>query len=477
MSTATPGPKIIAARIRLLYETTPQAVIAITFNCIVVVVGLWSRLDWRVSLGWGAALLAAVAFRGLLWRAFRRAKPEDDQTPAWARRYALVAAVNGLVWGISPLVFLRDMDYPAMLLLSATILGTCAAGAMSLGMHLPGYYLFLPLAITPLILTLIANANSATIALTTAMMMFCAFLLKSARTFNAVVTRSLCLADQNTALLGDLEEQLRQRERVMEQTIALQQEAEAANEAKSRFLANMSHEIRTPMNGVIGMIDMLTTTGLSRQQDEMVSVVRDSARTLLTIIGDILDWSKIEAGKMTLEETPIAIRDLVSTTAELVAPLARGKGVEVAWRVAPELPDMITGDPTRLRQILLNLLTNAVKFTARGEIIVRVLPDGGNLRFEVQDSGIGMTEDQQARLFKPFSQADASTTRRFGGTGLGLAICKHLVEIMNGRMGLKSLPDQGSTFWFSIPLLDTSQTDASPARGPELGCMVGFRVS
>ncbi len=243
-----------------------------------------------------------------------------------------------------------------------------------------------------------------------------------------------------------------ERKRWEDELHAAKDEAEQATQAKSQFLATMSHEIRTPMNGVLGMIEVLSTTPMSAEQKDMVSVISDSARTLLTIIDDILDLSKMEAGKMSIENIPMRLRQTVETTVNLVAPLGRGKGVEIAWRVDPALPDSYFGDPTRLRQILLNLLSNAVKFTDHGRVLAHVRGQADSILFEIEDTGTGMTEEQQLRLFQPFAQADVSTNRRFGGTGLGLVICKRLVDLMGGEITLSSALGHGSTFSFAIPL-------------------------
>ena len=296
----------------------------------------------------------------------------------------------------------------------------------------------------------------------------CECVKKDGKTFMVeVIGKNLMINNDNVRMstLRDITE-LKKAEEILKESVA---KSIQATKAKSEFLANMSHEVRTPLNGIMGMASLLKETPLTPEQAKYVEILKNSADNLLVIVNDVLDFSKIEANKMSLEKIDFKIKSLIEDVCHILAPVALKKELTFQAELHSQLPEVVSGDPTRLRQILMNLVNNALKFTPKGSVVIKVSPvDQNKIKFEVKDSGIGIPKDSLNEIFVPFSQVDTSTTRQFGGTGLGLSICRQLVELMGGQLEVESEVNKGSTFSFIIELNQVSSarlTEAKPKSG------------
>jgi signal transduction histidine kinase/CheY-like chemotaxis protein len=469
---------------RLLFEQLPASLVITAANALLVAAAMSLVSSPAGAWVWFAALLLILIARGLLMMRYRRAGDARISTD-WTRRFALGAAATGLAWGLS--VFLLPSDVLTYQVFLGFVISGMVAGAIpSLSACLAAYLWYMLGALVPFALRMIVIGDELAYTFLALIVLFAVFMWLNARRYHRTLRHSLELGHVNldlidsltqekeriAALNRDLEREIEERRATEAALVVAKEQAESASIAKGQFVANMSHEIRTPMNGVLGLLEMLSHERLSAEQKGLVDVAHTSAESLLIVINDILDFSKIESGRLDLERIPFDLRRLVEDVVGLFIASARSKRLELVCFVPPGLPTRVLGDPHRLRQILTNVLGNAVKFSLSGEVQLRLDVCGeGSERsrfcFEISDTGIGMTPEQLERLFKPFVQADGSTTRRFGGSGLGLAISKDLIELMGGDIQVESTFGRGSRFRIRLPF-DHQPETVAPTDGAGL---------
>lgn len=461
--------KIKRERVRLLYANGTTLIIA---NLIAGLIFFYLNQVWELPLGilWGGLLALVLLGQTVLTIIVRNSALERLQL--W--RYALLPGVLllGLLWAAALIHLLHHPADTDFLVIDLVLIGTVFL-LTSLLLTIDTFFsiIFVLAASLLVMLSLTGDKElvseeflAGLIAYALALLILSAWMTVYQQGYLLIAANRVLLHERMVASETELSEMRSrlivendQRQSVEQQLFLAKEAAESANLAKSEFLATMSHEIRTPLNGILPILDMLLETKLNGEQKQFVTTALNSSQVLLSIINDILDFSKIEAGKLDLELIDVNLLETIGQVTSLMKNAADRRGLKLKYQIDRDVPRSVRGDPIRLRQVLTNLVSNAVKFTEHGEVSVEVSTRQSTrteveLLFAVRDSGLGITEEQVQRLFEPFSQADASTTRKHGGTGLGLVICKRLTELMGGKIGVKSHVGQGSYFWFILPM-------------------------
>jgi len=435
--------RVRAEMTRVLYRSAGFGLFSNLVLAAVLVAGVATYFPPPLTMSWLAGISVISLVRWFLVVRFARKARGDGELAPWRTAFFVGVVVSGCFWGLGGWLFLNTADLLPRCLVVFIIAGLNAGAARSLASERRCYIVYVFATLIPVLAAFVTYEETGRWTFVACTVTYALFLMNTARLQYADMRKLFSLIFENEELVGTLSE--------------AKSRAEAANLAKSEFLATMSHEIRTPMNGIIGMLQLVGESPLTAEQRQQVSLAGKSADTLLRVLNDILDLSRVESGKIEFEAIAFSPSEVAEEVVALFSTRAGLKELSVNFQRGNDLPALVTGDPTRLRQVLLNLVGNAVKFTDRGSVELGVLVVTADenvavLRFSIKDTGIGMNEATRAKLFEKFSQGDSSTTRKYGGSGLGLAISQSLTRRMGGEIKVESERGRGSTFYFDLPL-------------------------
>ncbi len=457
----TPGhPTEIKTRIELVkmaYDALVGGTVSSLATAVIFAAALSTQFTEPVVWWWLAAVVGVCLYRFAIAAAFKRAKPTDAEFSSWGLRYVIGTTASGLAWGVSTWLFPTMTSGNPLGIVHVLLLAGLSAG--STRMLLPmrkGSIAYLVAILGPLALRHLAQGDVMGFTIAACVVIYAVYIISATLHNHRTLSNAMVLRFEREELVNELTADNARREFRESELREAREKAESASRAKGEFLATISHEIRTPMNGVLGMLRVVRDTQLTPEQRGYLKTAADSAESLLLLLNDVLDFSKIEAGRLELEHAPFPPATMAKAVSDLLHARARDKGLQLELHLGENLPGAIIGDSTRLRQILVNLIGNSIKFTERGRVDLNVAcvertATKAMLHFTVTDTGIGMSSAALDKLFKPFTQADNSMSRRYGGTGLGLAISLRLAQAMGGALQVQSTLNQGSTFRLILP--------------------------